>query len=99
MTKLTDELFERYAEVQTKIDGLEELKTAIREKLAKTLPEDGVKNKYGSFSFMSKKTWTYPAKISEMEGLLKKEKEVAQMSGQATFTEKKTLVISLNKDE
>lgn len=97
MSKVQEKLFAEYAAVGLEISKLEEKKEALREKIAKVLPIEGVENDYGTFGWNIKKKWTYSPKIVEAEALLKKEKKVEELNGVATAEESKILVIKLEK--
>lgn len=89
------ELFKKYFDVQKKIDALEEQKEELRKQLTAELPDDGVDTKYGKFGWMEKRVYTYPAAITEAEAQVKKQKEIAQLNGDATYEVKKSLLVKL----
>jgi conjugal transfer/entry exclusion protein len=88
------ELFIKYAEIENQIKELENQKSALKEKVAEemTLKSwDEVKSDFGTFYFISRKTWTYPKNILDIEKQLKDEKKTTEINGTATFKESKSL--------
>lgn len=67
----TTPVFEEYVEVQKQIDALEEKKKVLRIALEAALPEEGVKNEFGSFTFRQSKSWTYSPKVHAQEEVIK----------------------------
>lgn len=93
----TNKLFAEYAAIVLQEEQLAAKKEALREKIEKVLPDDGVENDYGTFSWMSRKKWTYSPAIVEADAVLKKQKKVEELTGIATFEESKTLLIKIAK--
>lgn len=81
------ELFREYATIKNKIKLLtEEAKSIETEVKGEMIKEDveQVKSDFGTFSIVSRKSWTYSPKVIELEASLKKIKEVEVEEGVAT---------------
>ena len=52
-----------------------------------------------SFSLMKRKTWNYSPMVKELETKFKDRKKWEEQTGEATFTEKESLVFNAPKEE
>jgi uncharacterized protein involved in exopolysaccharide biosynthesis len=85
------ELVQRYAELDSQVKALKEEMDGIRDQIQEDLPEEGVKTPIGSFSWATRKTWSYSGKVKAMEADLKDLKSDEQSNGAAKFTETRSL--------
>ena len=97
------ELCYRYAELQAEIDALEAEQANIRLQIAKELDESGMEKfevmSIGSFYWMTRKKFVYPAKILAAESKIKADKKKYEISPKAQFTESKSLAFRALKND
>lgn len=89
------EIYNKYCEVQKKIDLLEEEKELLRKQVSEQLPDDGYKDENITAFWKMGKKYTYSPKVKGLETELKATKKLEEESGEATFEETKTLTISV----
>lgn len=91
---MNKELFKEYADIKNQIKDLttksKEIEILVTKEMNKEEVEQ-VRSDFGTFYFISRKTWKYPKRILEMEINLKEEKKKVEEEGKATFEEKKSL--------
>jgi hypothetical protein len=83
-------LYSEYASVKAQIAALELKEEQLRPHIIEMMQNEGEDKKdigVGKFSLSSRKVWTYPERITEMNEELKAEKAKAESTGEATFEE------------
>ena len=86
--------FKRYAAIKATIKELQDEAEAIERQLSAEMEQhqlDKVPSAYGTFFFTLRKKWEYPEYVTEAEDVYKQAKKRAELTGQATCTETKTL--------
>lgn len=86
---------DRYAQLKQEIARLEDEVSAIKPAVISYMQEgniDEIGHSAGTFTLQARRTWTYPASITELDAKLKEKKEIAEQTGEATYVEKPVLV-------
>jgi hypothetical protein len=81
------ELLSEYAKIQERIDALDAIKEALRDKIIKEIkksPDHKEESKWGTFLLTVRPTWTYSPAVKTAEVKLKDLKEKEQKKGIAT---------------
>jgi len=91
---MNKELFKNYAYVKDQIKVLtaeaKELEPKVVEEMGKDELEE-VKSDWGTFSFQTRDTYTYPEYVTKAEENFKELKKKAESNGDATSVAKKSL--------
>ena len=94
MTEEKKILFKEYSDLVVKIKSFENRKEELGKEIfgeMVKLEVEQVQSDFGTFYFLSRKTWEYPSYVKEAEMLYKNKKKEAETKGDATFEEKKSL--------
>jgi len=95
-----DTLFENYAVLDAQIKSLTEMKDLVKTKIIAKMEDDKVEKvdtAVGKFTIAKLKTWTYTAKVTELEEEYKARKAQEESTGDATFVEKPSLRFTVAK--
>ena len=85
---------EAYCKLQKAIESLETEQADLKIEIAGEMEKDEidtVQTDFGSFYFISRKTWKYPEYVDEAKAVFDAEKQKAENNGEATFKESKSL--------
>lgn len=92
--EINKELFAKYAEIKTKIKKLEEeakmMVPTIMEMVDST-EEGRIEADFGKFSLTTTKTYSYSSAVTKLEDELKIKKKEEIATGEATFTESRSV--------
>ena len=98
MTTKQDSVLKEYAAVNEQIAALEEKQKELKPKVLSLLEKEGIdtmKETYGTFSVVYRKTWTYTESLVSKEKqyaeIIKAAKTEEQGSGEAKNVDNKTL--------
>lgn len=86
--------FERYAEIKKAIKAMEAEAKEIQDEVVAEMATNQLKkveSDFGTFFFTARKSWQYPAYVTEAEAHYKELKEKAETIGEATYTETQSL--------
>lgn len=95
------ELLKEYVKLQQKIDELDAVKTALREKILKELsktPEKKEKTEWGIFTAVSITKWVYTEAVKRLEDKVKIAKDKEQKKGLAKPIVSESLRFSPQKE-
>lgn len=92
-----ENLYEKYAVINSQIEALEKQKDEVRVKIQEEMTAKGekkIETGVGSFSITKLKKWTYPERVIEIGEKFKEEKAKAESTGEATYVENDSLRFS-----
>jgi hypothetical protein len=83
-------IFEEYAVLEAEEKAIKAKKEQLRPFIIKSMAEQGVskiETLVGKFSLGTRKVWSYPERIKELEQEFKKEKALSESTGEAICEE------------
>ncbi len=95
------ELLSEYVKIQQKIDELDAVKTALREKILKDLaktPEKKEVTDWGTFTVVPLTKWEYTPAVKALEDKVKIAKDKEQKKGLAKAVVSESLRFTVKKD-
>lgn len=93
-------IFDEYAMIEAQIKALESQKDQLKPEIMKSMIEQGlekVETAVGKFSMGTRKVWTYPEVVKDLEDEFKKRKALAESTGEATYEEVDQLRFTIGK--
>lgn len=87
-------IFEEYAVLESEIAALEAKKEQLRPLIVKKMVDDGIDKLdtgVGKFSITKRKTWSYPAWVTDIGEKFKEAKAKAESTEEATYEESESL--------
>ena len=97
---IKEQVFTKYTELQIKIKALEEEKKGLALKCLGELQKNEIqqmKNEFGTFSIMERRSWRYSKGVKIQEEIVKKLKKQEEESGKAKATTSESLRFQLAK--
>jgi hypothetical protein len=88
------ELLSEYAKIQERIDALDAVKEALRDKILKEIkktPDQKEESRWGTFLLVVRPMWTYTPAVKTLEEKVKALKEKEQKKGLATAVHAESL--------
>lgn len=88
-------IYNKYANIKSKISTLLVQSTALQSEIINDLENKGQnqhKDSNGLFSLVERKQWSYSAKVTRMEKVLKEAKQIEEITGKARYDVKTGLM-------